>query len=343
MLLTALLGWAASNCYVYPQVSATTLHPFTHNGRVGYVNDDLKVVIAPQFLRADHFSNDGYATVEIDEITWGVIDTRGRLLFSKRMVVLSLVSEGFCFGFEYPRGDRHGMIISVTGEVLVDRLGSALSFSEGLCPVRFYDRPGWTYIDKEGNIALNDTYYRTNEFHNGIAMVERRTDAKAGFIDRQGQYIIPPRFYELGSAFSEGLCYARIGKKTGYIDHSGEFVFTVPISFNTPFEDGVAMIKTNEDPNIWKIINKKGEWVIGDLPIISSMGFREGLAKITVNKKGKYKHGFVDKSGNFVINPVYDEAESFTNGYSRVVLDGRDGLLGTKGNVYWSDELYSSD
>ena len=96
------------------------------------VNDELNVIIAPQYRRGSQFSKEGFATVKVDGTDWGVIDTQGRLRFSIRTPYLTPVSEGFCFGFEEPRGERHGMIISIAGDILIDRLGSALSFSEGL-------------------------------------------------------------------------------------------------------------------------------------------------------------------------------------------------------------------
>lgn len=318
-----------------------TLHPFTYQGRVGYVDNELKVIIAPQYYRGGQFSEEGYATVKVDGTDWGVIDTQGRLQFSIRARYLTPVSEGFCFGFEDPPSDRIGMIFSVTGEVLVDRLGDALWFSEGLCPVRYYDASGHRYIDTRGKIALKDRYYRAYPFHDGIAMAEKWDDPEAGFIDRTGNWVIQPKFTELGLKFAEGLCYARVGKKTGFIDRSGKFAFTVPIFFATPFENGVAMILTNEDNNEWRIIDRRGNWVTRALPIYTSTGFSEGLAMVIVKKGGSDKYGFVDQSGNFVIEPVYDDAEDFANGYSRVILNGRDGLLDRQGNVVWSDELYN--
>ena len=45
------------------KVPAEVLIPFIFNGRHGYLNSDLQVVIEPQFTRADHFSEEGFAIV----------------------------------------------------------------------------------------------------------------------------------------------------------------------------------------------------------------------------------------------------------------------------------------
>jgi hypothetical protein len=53
---------------------------------------------------------------------------------------------------------------------------------------------------------------------------------------------------------------------------------------------------------------------------VSKWGFKEGLTQVYQN--GKW--GYVDKSGNELIKPQYDEADDFVNGKAKVKKDGKE-------------------
>lgn len=42
--------------------------------------------------------------------------------------------------------------------------------------------------------------------------------------------------------------------------------------------------------------------------------------------------GFINKEGQFVISPIYDLAQSFSNGKAKVELDGREFYIDKNGN-----------
>lgn len=48
--------------------------------------------------------------------------------------------------------------------------------------------------------------------------------------------------------------------------------------------------------------------------------------------KGESKYGYVDKEGNYLINPQFDKATFFQNGLALVISDGLCGYIDTKGN-----------
>jgi hypothetical protein len=53
-----------------------------------------------------------------------------------------------------------------------------------------------------------------------------------------------------------------------------------------------------------------------------------------VRQAGRW--GFVDKTGNLIINPQFDEAASFTNGLARVKTGGRFGYVAPSGKFVYS-------
>ena len=65
--------------------------------------------------------------------------------------------------------------------------------------------------------------------------------------------------------------------------------------------------------NKYGYINKSGKWVIE--PIFDeAYNFSQGLA----NVKTMRKYGFIDKSGNYVIEPKFEKASNFSDGFALV-------------------------
>jgi len=77
-----------------------------------------------------------------------------------------------------------------------------------------------------------------------------------------------------------------------------------------------------------------------------AMSFSEGLAQVCIGKceweqntgyDGKF--GFIDHSGHFVINPQYDNAWDFKNGFAKVGVgkgdDAKTGYIDKTGKTIW--------
>lgn len=81
--------------------------------------------------------------------------------------------------------------------------------------------------------------------------------------------------------------------------------------------------------NKWGYINKKGEYVINPQFDMAN-AFSDGLAKVSVNEK----YGFIDKDGKYVINPTYSSATDFFEGKAWCVAPkGAPVLVDTDGKV----------
>jgi hypothetical protein len=117
---------------------------------------------------------------------------------------------------------------------------------------------------------------------------------KWSYIDRDGKIAIPLQF-DYAEPFVEGLALVRIGSESGYIDKTGAFINKRKFIFSESFSEGLAAV--GEGPGFLKYkygyINLKGELVI---PIQFERGsnFVNGEARVIIDGARAY----IDMSGN---------------------------------------------
>lgn len=163
-----------------------------------------------------------------------------------------------------------------------------------------------------------DTMDWGNGFSEGLAKVT--VHGKAGFIDRSGKLVIPARLKDAGQ-FSEGLApYETSGGRWGYIDKQGKTVIAPRFDWATTFHEGRALVQAGE---LWGYFDTTGAMVVRP-QFLEASGFYEGLAHVAVapntgSNERPWKHGFIDRSGKFVIPPTWDYADDFSEG--RTIVD----------------------
>lgn len=78
-------------------------------------------------------------------------------------------------------------------------------------------------------------------FRGGLARVSE--DGKWGYVNRAGEFVIPPRF-DMASEFSEGRGLVEVDKKYGYVDSSGNLVIAPAFLHAHEFSEGLASVNT---------------------------------------------------------------------------------------------------
>ena len=188
--------------------------------------------------------------------------------------------------------------INKDGEVVIDfQFDWADCFSEGLARVRIGNRNTgkWGFVDKTGKIVIAPQFDEVSSFSEGLAMIRIGDggNRKYGFINKKGEYVIEP-IYRYASSFSEGLAMVCDGNAYGFIDKNGNIVIDIQFGAAYDFSEGLAAVMTQD--NVWGYIDHNGDFVI--MPQIQyTKGFSEGLAAVIKDNK----IGFVDKSGNMII------------------------------------------
>ena len=226
------------------------------------------------------------------------------------------------------------------------------TFAEDRAAVRVGGLYG--FVDDEGREVVKPQYRIVDDYKFGYAQVD--VDGKSGLIDRGGKIAIAPKYGFIeaagpdrfrvserrqigGMAGGEDFSGHRIEfTPSGGVSVSGSFILGDPeswiidISGQTIEPPGVAQFRAfdKDDPSIrwlqkdglWGLARADGSWVI-EPKFQQAAPLIDGLASVTVNGKV----GFIDRTGNFAIAPVFDKAGSFKPGFGRTSGE-RDGIVG---------------
>lgn len=121
-------------------------------------------------------------------------------------------------------------------------------FSEELCPVKIDGK--WGYMDLNGEIVIPCKYTYARAFSCKRAVVSEEEPSEwsgtvsegFGAIDREGNYVVEPKFSFLMS-FSEGYAVVAVDGKYGFINMEGEEVIPMEFEEAKSFSDGLAAVK----------------------------------------------------------------------------------------------------
>jgi hypothetical protein len=327
LLLIALAALSTTSC----QTDPPELFPIFQNEKVGYVNRKGEVVVAPQFALGLPFS-EGLALVCLrSDGGCGFIDQTGKIVIPTEFARATRFSEGLA---AIKVADKVAYI-DKTGKIVVNpqfpfKVDVTLYiFSEGLACVPLENNK-FGFIDKTGKIAIPAEYEDVSPFFDGLAAVT--VNKKAGFIDKHGRFVINLQF-DGAEPFVNGLAAVKVGEKYGYIDKTGKIVISPQFDTAFPFSDeGLALVSTDQKIGF---INRSGTYAISPqfvtsgwffpfpwqfafmlTPEIERVSFSEGLAPVKNKKDGKF--GYINTTGNIVIDYQFDQAVPFYKGVAYV-------------------------
>jgi hypothetical protein len=228
----------------------------------------------------------------------------------------------------FQRDEKWGYAYQPTKDSLVIQImpeyKEAYEFNGGLAAVRSKecsDRCVYYYINKANQRALEEDFNYAGDFKNGYAVVgvgncEDENACKYGIIDSRGKYVVAPT-YEIIEEESEGLYLAAKNEKFGFINSRGDVVISLKYSDGLSFSQGAAAVAIDEN---WFFIDKEGrQMFINRFHDVSS--FSDSLCAVTLDGE---KWGYIDMSGNFVIDGLYSGAEDFEHGFAIVSKEEKD-------------------
>ncbi|MCD4823431.1 MAG: WG repeat-containing protein [Phycisphaerae bacterium] len=269
-----------------PADSPEMLYPVTQNGQMGYIDRHGREVIGFRFHQAESFS-EGLAAVESAGM-WGFIDRRGQWVIEPDFV-------------------------------LVDRAG----FADGLAGVLVEGK--WGCLDQASRWVISPEYPRMIRFRQGRALM--RKGDKYGYLDTTGQWAIQPRFSG-GQWFSDGLAAVQVGGvregrrirggKWGFVNLDGKMAIPSRFAWAGSFSEGIARVGL-KDPTgeiVTQYINTSGNVLFTGQPWPGGAEFCQSRAMVTA-PDGRV--GFIDKTGQLVIDTKFLQGRSFSDGLAAVL------------------------
>lgn len=175
-------------------------------------------------------------------------------------------------------------------------------------------------IDSEGKqITVATPAFSVRNFSEGLASIQTM-DKKFGFIDLEGNLVIPSHFTAVGF-FTDNLAWARDENgKVGFIDKSGSWAIKPEFDAVKSFDQISGMARVKKDDK-WFYVNHAGKPLMVESD--AYWDFSEGLAQ--GEKNGL--RGYFDNEGKWVIEPKFQDAKKFENGQAAVKVNGKWGII----------------
>ena len=268
------------------------------DGNFYFLNDKEKIIIPePREMNKKQVTTIDYAG------KYGLIDASGKELIPA--VYDGIKSDPLGF-FRVRKGCKYG-VISPSGKIIT--------------PIK-YD-----YIEGFGIIS---EYYRNN-YCNSSTFCQVQIGTSYGIINATGKEIIAPIYDELNGGIDNGVVWARIGDKWGYIDTNGNS-FAGSIHYENIGGFLTNKLLSAKYNGKWGAVNQNGDVVI---PFLYDYNFHfpqdnsDGYYPAAVAINGKW--GYIDTLGQQVLSFKYDEAGSFIDGLAFVKRANRILLIDTIG------------
>lgn len=318
---------------------------FNYNDRVGFLDENLNVVVKPVLLNAYYCKNPAYIVTKSGANSFQIRSRTGEVLHN---INTSFVIDINGDLFAYYKDSGMELFDVKTMSVVTNACISYGRTDEYLVPVIDNGKvPRATYYSiKDSKIVNRDRYRKTYGYYEGYSVVQL-ANWKYSILDREGNRISDIEYSSLGQRFSGGLLQAElVNGETGYIDYSGNMVIKTKIISDeyleaTGFTKSRALVKTDDSPNIWRIVDRNGKYIGDRIFIDTAEEFSNGISLVSTynSKHDVIAWGYLKDDGSFLIPSILSYAEPFVNDYAQIKYKGRDALVNREGQLYWIDDL----
>ena len=257
---------------------------------------------------------------EKDSRKWGLKDKDGN-------IITPPVYDDFFSGkndFTVKINDKWGLT-DKKGDMLIEPFSEKfLEFKDDYSFAQIENKIG--IINKKGEWVINPEWEQTDQRCNRHAVMQENVivyknnkNNKYSFINLETLKTSENEYDDL-KPFSEGLAYACINEKCGYLNKNEEWKiapnFEKTLGLydydNMSFHEGLAAVQLGKNKQGY--IDKKGKIVLKNFYFAGR--FSQGLAPVKKTKDGLF--GYIDKTGKWAIEPKYETAGMFYGGFTNV-------------------------
>jgi hypothetical protein len=275
----------------------------------------------------------------------GLVSFDGRCMYCPQDG-LELVLE-FENGVAPARVDGRWGIIDYRGEVIGEPIYDQIDepFHEGLTAARLGEK--WIVIGTDASQVMEREFDFILPFYNGRAwflegaeiIIEGKNvvdivGGKWGIISREGEILLGPYFDAVYPVDDRKIPYyglegVEVDGRWGYVDFSGDFVIEPNYRWsNSLYWRSLTTVETDGQE---LLIDRFGKEIFRAERIVFHYAVRPKGGLIAVKVNGLY--GFIDYSGNVIIEPEYRSAMMFREGLAAVGTQTESSE--TDGNILW--------
>jgi len=213
-------------------------------------------------------------------------------------------------------------------------LSMLIAVSLTICVFTSCDKDENTSSQPVGEKLSTEIYDFESSYDGGNKGYVAAKDGKYGVLDKNGEVVIDYTFERIYSDYSENLLMAQSDQQNVYIDMKGNIVLkTNAAAIDEFFSSVAACAFYNEEDQTYEYgyVSLETGDVINSEVLYSAKAFSEGYGVCCVKETGLY--GYIKPDGTYFIEPKYQNAGSFRNGYAPVYIDGKWGYINTKGEM----------
>lgn len=233
----------------------------------------------------------GYFTVCDDE-NWGVLNPAGEWLFECAYSYASPISEELYALFTASNGNRVIDGDGIVQAIISQECTDSNAYGNGFLPIKIKNEK-WQYYSCDSDKFVFEQYEFASAFQSGTAVVKEK--GKWNFINSKGEV-------SKDKVFDDVKLYGN-----GAYSYGGLMVAS---------QNGKYALYNSEGEKETKNTYKNMDIYLGEY-----IAFEDS--------NGKW--GFIDESGEIVIEPVFSNAKSFSNGLAAVSDGSKWGFINQKG------------
>ena len=324
------------------------------DNKYGLINLDGKELLPCEYDEISALIGNENSIKIIKDGKVGIVDNNGKKVVDAKYKDIKKLSDDYKNGYIVENDNNlYGTVDCANNSILESKYTEIKPvYENGMYIVKGTN--GYNVVDKAGNIITKKEYENITDIKNSqIIVVENK---KYGVINTNGEQIIPCNYDELKFINNENYIVKQ-NNKYGIIDINNKNI--LENKYNTiNYIKNADLIEVSEDGINSDILNNKLEKKLTG--IISEINIEKGYFKIRIGNDYKYynfkfeeklykdinsnntlfldkkdgKYGFVDISGNVVVDYIYDDATEQNNlGFSAVSKDGKWGSIDKNGKV----------
>ncbi|QFQ12069.1 WG repeat-containing protein [Pseudoprevotella muciniphila] len=332
-----------------------------NNDYKGFVDITGHILLEPTYSYINSFV-DGYAIVQIKKH-----DRNDNYFYLHGVINSQMIEVIPCVFFEeikyeketgrFHTGDNYittdgRFIIEVDGkELYVDNKYAFCEPFNDKCAIAVqasdnqWDRTDFKYglIDKKSNDILPPIFSKLELLDNGL--YKFCINNLWGLVNSDGNIIIPNKYNDI-KKIEENLIRIQINKPNkdrkdenriyGLVDYQGNEILSPNYEFIGKVHNNISVVRKN---NVWELFNILRKQIIS-IPNAAYLGpCISNLCRINIGgtyDKKRYRTdgglwGYTSTDGQVVIEPIYEEAKSFSGRIAATKLNGKWGIINTNG------------